>query len=115
MGNDQAVAGETGLGQSPASSKARPGRYRPARHSVGRDGQDELQLPPALVASAVSSIDVVEAQQAAIGHQDDTLDREALQNGRQHGLQRLGLGDIAGVDGVHERQAIRRLHHAETN
>ena len=53
------------------------------------------------------------------------LDREALQNARQHGLQGLRLGNIAGVDGVPSpllrhwfeqqwrRQALGRLHHPE--
>jgi|GEM_PF-4458357 hypothetical protein len=79
----------------------------------GRHGQDEFQLAPALIGHFCQMMNVVEAQQAAICHQDDTVNREALQNGLQHGLQRLGLCDIAGVNSMHEWQAIRRLHNAQ--
>ena len=47
------------------------------------------------------------------GDEDHPLHRETLQDGGQHGLQRLSLGHIAGVDRVHERQAIGRLDDAE--
>ena len=57
--------------------------------------------------------DVLQAEQPAIGHEDDALDREALQDGRQHGLQGLGLGHIARMNRMHERQPIGGLDHAE--
>lgn len=36
-----------------------------------------------------------------------------MQDGREHALQRLRLGDIAGMDGVHERQSFESMDHAE--
>ena len=77
------------------------------------DGQDELQLAPALVGQRSQFADILQAQKAAVCHQDDTLNREPPQYRLQHALQRLCLADIAGVHGVHQRQAVCGLDHAE--
>ena len=113
MGDDEAVAGEAGLGKA----RIVEGEGAEGIHQLGiatrRHGEDELQRAPALLGQIGQCADVVEAQEASVGHQNDALDGKALQDGRQHGLQGLRLGDVAGVDGVHERQAIGRLHDAE--
>ena len=41
------------------------------------------------------------------------LDGEALQDGGQHGLQGPGLGHVARMHGMHERQPLGGLHDAE--
>jgi len=58
-------------------------------------------------------VDIVEAQQTSIGDQYDALDGEALQSIDQHRLECLGFGDIAGMDGMHDWQALGSLHHTE--
>ena len=113
MGDDQAVPGEGRLGEAVLAE----GETAEGIHQLGITarwhGQNELQPAAALVSQGGQIADVLKAQQPAVGHEDDALDGEALQHCRQHGLQRLRLGDVAGVDGVHQREALGGLHHAE--
>lgn len=69
--------------------------------------------PPCSASDVCQGIDVVEAQQATIGHQDDVLNGEPLQDRGQHGLQRLGLGHVARMHGMHQRQALGGLYDAQ--
>ena len=57
--------------------------------------------------------DVVQAQEAAIGHDDHARDSKAFEDRLQHVLERLGLGHIAAMQRIHQRQTIDRLDHAE--
>ena len=81
--------------------------------TAGGDGQDELQLAPALISQRAQLPDVLQAQEAAVRHQDEALNRKAGEHLLQHALQSPCLADIAGMNGVHERQPLGGLHHAE--
>ena len=100
MGDDQAVAGE-GAFREPVVVEGK-GVEGPGQLGVapGRDGEDDLQPAIAPIRQGGQLADIVQAQEPPVGDQNHALDREALQDGRQHGLQRLRLGDVAGVDGV---------------
>ncbi|OIQ69090.1 hypothetical protein GALL_493100 [mine drainage metagenome] len=113
MRHDQAVADEGGLCQPGGVEGDMPEGLHQFSVAPGGNGEDELEPAPALIGQGCQLANIVEAQQPAIGDQDDALDREALQHGLQHSLQRLRFGHVAGMDGVHERQALGGLHHAE--
>ncbi|OIQ72076.1 hypothetical protein GALL_463030 [mine drainage metagenome] len=113
MRHDQAVAGkdclsEPGLGESEVPEGLSQFAVAPGRH-----GEDELKLASALIGKRGEFAYILKAQQAAIGHQDDPLHREALQHHLQHRLQRLGLGHVARVNGVHQREPFGGLHDAK--
>ncbi|CUH39351.1 hypothetical protein JSE7799_02075 [Jannaschia seosinensis] len=81
--------------------------------ATGRHCQDELQRALRPFSDRGQFGDVVEAEQAAVGHQHHPLDREAREHLLQHPLQGLRLGDVAGVDRMQERQSFCGLDHAE--
>ena len=78
----------------------------------GRDGQNELQR---LIADpqCPDGVEIVETQQAAIGHQHHALDRIARQHFLDRRHQRRRLAGIAGKDLVMDGQAFCRLDHPE--
>jgi len=113
MGDDQAVTGKVILGQPLLVEDHLPEGLDQIAVAARRNGQDELQRAPALFGQRCQGIDVVQAQEPAISHKDHALDREALQNGGQHGLQGLRLGHVARMHGMHERQALGGLDDTE--
>jgi hypothetical protein len=115
IGDDQAMASEGRLGHAVFIEGEAAECLDQFAVAPGGDGEDELERPaaPGLLRQGRQLADVLEAEKPAIGHEDDALDREALQDGRQHGLQGLRLGHVARVNGMHERQPIGGLRHAE--
>ncbi|OIQ69091.1 hypothetical protein GALL_493110 [mine drainage metagenome] len=87
MGDDQAVAGKGGLGKAfRVEGEAAKGldqfAIAPRWH-----GEDELQRASALLGKFCQGADGIEAEKPTIGDQNDALDGEALQHGREHRLQ----------------------------
>jgi hypothetical protein len=113
MGDDQAITGEAILGQPVLVEDHVLEGLDEIAVAARRNGEDELQRSPALLGQGCEGADIVEAQQPAVGHQDHALYGEALQNGGQHGLQGLGLGHVARMHGMHERQPLGGLYDAE--
>ena len=70
-------------------------------------------MAPSKDETTVCTLAFVSIQQAAIRHDDDSLNRKAFEDRRQHGFQRFRFRHIARVHGVHQRQTLSRLHHAE--
>ena len=113
MGNDQAMTGKAILGQPVLVKGHVPEGLDQITVTACRDREDKLQSSPTLLGQRCQGVNVVEAQQASVSHQDDALDREALQDGGQHGPQGLGLGHVARMHGMHEGQSLGSLHDAE--
>ena len=125
MGNDQPVPGEAGFRQPVVPEAEVPEGLDQLTVAAGGHGQDELEPALALVGETGEFVDVLEAEEPAIGHQDHALDRESLQDGREHRLQGLRLGHVAGMDRVQsvwfrhrfeehtDGQSPGRLHGAE--
>ena len=76
-------------------------------------GQDELQRLAAGQLHGLQVGQVVDGQQAPIGHGDDAFDEVALHDLLDDGLERAHLTSIALKDLVVQRQTIGRLHHAQ--
>jgi hypothetical protein len=113
IGDDQAVTCKGALGQARLVEGKLPEGLDQVGVATGGHGQDKLQLAPALIDQRGQVADILKAQQAAVRHQDDALDRKPLKNRLQRGLQRLRFSDIAGVDGMHQREALRGLDHTQ--
>ncbi len=79
-----------------------------------RHGQDELHgLLGAAHALPAQPLQIVQAEQTAIGHQHHALDRVQRQNLLNHGAERRCLGRVPFPDPMRQRQSLGRLHHAE--
>ena len=78
MGDDQAVAGEGAFRQTSVVEREALENFHQVGIAPGGHGQDELQLAATLVGQRRQLPDILQAQEAAIGHQDDALDRKAL-------------------------------------
>ncbi len=113
MVNDQAMTRKTVFGQPGLVEGHMPEGLDQITVTACGDGQDELQRAPTLLGQRCQGVDVVEAQKPAIGHEDDALDRDALQDCGEHRLQRPGFGHVARMHGMHERQAFGGLHDAK--
>jgi len=111
MGHDEAMACEGRFSQTLRIEGEGAERFHQFAIAPCRHREDELERASALFGEAGQSIDIVEAEQPAIRDENDPLDREALQHARQHGLQGLCLCHVAGMDGVHQGQALCGLHH----
>ena len=78
MGDDQPMAGRGRLGQALfIESEAAEGLDQFAIAPRG-NREDELKRAPAFLSQRRQGADVVEAEQSAIGDQNDTLDGETL-------------------------------------
>ena len=113
IGHDEPMAGEAALDHAALVEVERPEGLDQLFVAACRDGEDELQRAPALFGQRCQCIDVVEAQQATVSYQDHALDGEALQDSGQHGQQGLGLGHVARMHSMHQRQALGGLHEAK--
>ena len=82
VGDDQAVAGEGVLRQPVLIEFKGAEGIDQLTVSARRHRQDELQPAVALISHRCQLVDIVQAQQPAIGDQDDALDGEALQHRR---------------------------------
>ncbi len=56
--------------------------------------KDKLELATTLIGHRRQLADIVEAEQAAVGYEDDALDGETLQDAREHPLEGLGLDEV---------------------
>ena len=113
VGDHQALVGKSPLGQAVGELQRlhRAAKFRiPSR----RHGKNEFNAPLTIALGQLGQLaDVVHAEQAPIGHQDHPLDAKALEHPLEHRLQRARLGHVTRVHGVHERQAVGRLHQTE--
>ena len=76
-------------------------------------GQDELQRLAAGQLHGLQVGQVVDGQQASVGHGDDAFNGVALHDLVDDGLERTHLARVALKDLVVQRQTIGRLHHAQ--
>ena len=111
MRDDKAITGESAFRHACFIEGKTSKGFGQVGVTAGRNGQNELQPATALVRQITQLPDVFQAQEAAVCHKDDPLDRKTGENLLQHALQCLRLADIAGMDGVHQRQAISALNH----
>ena len=74
MGDDQAMAGEAGLGQSVLGESQLAEGLGQFNVAARRDRQDELELSPTLFGERGQLADILQAQQPAFGDQNDALD-----------------------------------------
>ena len=93
MCDDEAMTGESAFSQARfIEGKAFKG-FGQFGVTAGGDGQNELKPAPTLVRQITQHPDVNQAQEAAVGHKDDPLDRKAGEYLVQHALQFLRLTD----------------------
>ena len=111
MGDDEAMTGEGAFRQACFIEGKTFEGFGQVGVTAGGDGQNEFQLAIPPIRQFTQLPDVFQAQEAAVGYKDDPLDRKAGENLLQHALRCLRLADIAGMDGVHLRQAISALNH----
>ena len=106
MGDDEAMIGESAFRQACFIEGKTSKGFGQFGVTAGGDGQNELQpaIPP--IRQFTQLPDVFQAQEAAVGYKDDSLDRKTGKNLLQHALQCLRLADIAGMGSVHQRQAL---------
>lgn len=111
----QAMVGEVALGdtcgvcvEAHAVERATQFVIAPRRH-----GQNELQFTLRLTRDLAELCHVVQTEQPAISHHDHALHGKPFEHRFEHRLERLGLRHIARMHGMHQRQPIGRLHHAQ--
>jgi len=94
MGDDQAVAGEAALGQPGLVEGEVAEGLDQFRIAPGGHGKDELEFAASLISQRREFTDILEAQEPAVGHQDDAQDgagRAILLHITDAGLAAIGI------------------------